>query len=84
MNSEQVLSLVRQILLAGGGFAVGKGWVDNETMIAVVGAILVLISSGWAFWERRDKAIVQAAAAKVPISDTAQKAVGIENPVKPS
>jgi hypothetical protein len=38
MNLEQVLSILRQILLFGGGFAVAKGWVDNATLTAVIGA----------------------------------------------
>lgn len=83
MNQEQVASIVRQILLAVGGFVVGKGWFDNETMIAVAGAISVLVGSVWAIWSRTDKNIVVSAATKVPVSETAQKAVGITEPVKP-
>lgn len=82
MNQEQIASIVRQILLAVGGFFVGKGYFDTETMVAIAGAISVLIGSVWAIWSRTDKNIVASAAAKVPVSDTAQKAVGIPEPIK--
>lgn len=84
MNMEQITSIVRQILLAAGGFAVGKGWVDNTTMIQIVGALSILIGSAWAIWSRTDKSIVASAAAKVPVSDTSQKSVGIAVPVSPA
>lgn len=83
MNKEIVASAVRQILLTVGGFVVGKGYLDNETMVALAGALSILIASAWAFWSRTDKSIVASAAEKVPVSDTAQKSVGIAEPVKP-
>lgn len=75
---------VRQILLAVGGFAVGKGWVDNETMIQIAGALSVLVGSVWALWSRTDKNIVASAASKVSVPATEQKSVGIVEPVKPA
>jgi hypothetical protein len=83
MNAEQITSIIRQILLAVGGFVVGKGWVDNETMLQIAGALSVIIGSVWALWSRTDKRIVKDAAARVPVSETAQKSVGISDPVKP-
>lgn len=84
MNKEQIASIVRQILLAVGGFVVGKGWIDNETMITIAGALSVVAGSVWALWSRTDKSIVTSAATKVPVSDTSQKAVGITEPVAPA
>jgi len=84
MNMEQIASIVRQILLAVGGFIVGKGWVDNETMIQIAGAISVLIGSAWALWSRTDKNIVASAAAKVPVPASSQEQAGITTPVKPA
>lgn len=81
MNSEQIASIVRQILLAVGGFVVGKGWVDNETMLAIAGALSVLIASIWALWSRTDKNIVASAAAKVSVPVASQKEVGIKDVV---
>lgn len=83
MNIQQVLSVVRQILLFVGGIAVGKGWVDNETMVQIVGALMALAGGAWAIYTRTDKAIVADAAAKVPVSETSQAKVGITDPVKP-
>lgn len=84
MNAEQIASIVRQILIAVGGFAVGGGWVDNETMIQIAGAASILIGSVWALWSRTTKNIVASAAAKVPVTPAAQRSVGITAPVEPA
>ncbi len=63
MNQEQVLSIVRQILLFGGGLIVSKGWIDNTTLITVVGALVTLIGSAWAIWSKRPTGLVASAAA---------------------
>lgn len=80
MNHEQILSLVRQILLFAGGFIVAKGWLDQETLIALVGAIIAAATSYFAFKSRTQKSLVKAAADIVPISPFDQKEVGIANP----
>ena len=49
---DQLWGIVRTLLLAGGGFAVSKGYIDNDTMIAVVGAIVVIASALWGFFHR--------------------------------
>lgn len=53
MNSAVVLSFVRQILTFGGGILVGNGYLDQATMTEVVGALAVLISTGWSFVTHR-------------------------------
>lgn len=47
MNKEQVLGVVRHVLTFGGGYVVAKGFLDEATMTAVVGAIITL---GGALW----------------------------------
>ena len=84
MNTDQITSIIRQILLAVGGFVVGKGWVDNDTMIQIAGAVSVIAGSVWAIWTRSTKNIVASAAAKVPVASTSQAQVGITEPIKPS
>lgn len=84
MNSDQITSIVRQILLALGGFVVGKGWVDNETMVTIAGALSIIIASVWALWTRTDKQIVASAAAKVSVPVASQTSVGIDKPLSPT
>lgn len=43
MNLSAILTALRYILAAAGGFIVSKGWLDAETLEQVIGAILVLI-----------------------------------------
>lgn len=50
MNSDQIWSLLRNVLVFAGGFVVSKGWIDNETLLAVVGSIGTLFTAGWAIY----------------------------------
>lgn len=85
MNQEMLTSLLRQVLLVIGGWLGLDGLTGDANMLqALAGALAVIIASVWALWSRTDKNIVASAAAKVPVSDKAQKAVGIEKPVEPA
>jgi hypothetical protein len=48
MNRDQVLSLIRNILMFAGGVAVSRGWIDNETMLEIVGAAATVGTAIWA------------------------------------
>lgn len=62
MNFEQVVSIVRQAMLFLGGYLVTKGWTDSATLQTVVGALITLISSGWAIYTRRNTGLISSAA----------------------
>lgn len=68
MTQEQVFSIIRQALLFFGGVAVTKGWVDTETMIALVGAAVTIGASAWALYERRAKGLINSTAALPNVS----------------
>jgi hypothetical protein len=63
MNSEQISSLIRSILLAVGGFFVGKGIVDTSTMETIVSALVTLGMASWGIFAKTDTAKVASAAA---------------------
>lgn len=63
MNAEQIASLLRTILQVGGGIAVSKGWTDESTATAVIGALVTLTVTAWGIYARRNTALVQSAAA---------------------
>lgn len=46
LNADQWYSLIRQILLAVGMLAVYKGWLNNDQLTEIVGAVTSIISSG--------------------------------------
>lgn len=64
MNFEQVMSIVRQIMLVIGGSLVTKGVIDSGTLQMIVGAVITLVSSGWAIYTRRTNGLIAAAAAQ--------------------
>lgn len=53
MNMDQVGGIIRTILAAGGGYLVSKGYLDNATMLSLVGAIVTIITAGWSVWAKR-------------------------------
>ena len=44
-NFAPYYSALRAILIAGGGFLVSKGYVDNSTLITIVGIIMTLVTA---------------------------------------
>lgn len=55
MTPEQIWGIIRTILAAGGGYIVAKGWVDNETLTAILGGLGTIFIAGWSFWSKRQK-----------------------------
>lgn len=53
MTSEQIAGILRTILAAGGGYLVSRGWLDNATMMAIVGALVTLATAGWSVWAKK-------------------------------
>lgn len=45
MNKEAIIGLIRHVLTFGGGFAIAKGWVDEPTLTAAVGAVVTLVGA---------------------------------------
>lgn len=84
MNTEQVGSLVRQLLFTlsgafGGVSLIGEDWVN-----LIISACVTLATGVWAIWTRSDKQIVVSAASKVDVPASAQREAGIEQPLKPT
>ncbi len=51
---SQVAGLVRHILTFGGGWLVAQGWVDEATMMELVGAAVTLFGLVWS-WNAPEK-----------------------------
>ena len=61
MNMEQIGGIIRTILAAGGGYLVSKGYLDNATMLSLVGAVVTLITGAWSVYAKRGVAATPAA-----------------------
>ncbi len=55
MNSEQVMSLIRNILQFGGGVLVSHGLITEPDMLTAVGAIAALASVAWSMIAHKKK-----------------------------
>jgi hypothetical protein len=47
----QITTLVRYVLTAFGGYALGKGLIDNDTLNLVTGFVTVAIPAAWGLWK---------------------------------
>lgn len=47
MNGEQIAGIVRAVVSAVGGYLVGKGLVDSETVVSVAGALATIAAAVW-------------------------------------
>jgi hypothetical protein len=53
MTAEQVAGIVRAIVAAIGGYLVGKGIADAETVAAVGGAVATIAAAVWSVLSKR-------------------------------
>jgi len=52
---DMFLGVVRAVLAAAGGWAVGKGYVDQETANQIGGALIVLGTAGWSVLSKKPR-----------------------------
>jgi hypothetical protein len=53
MTGEQIAGVVRAIVAAAGGYFVGQGLVDAETMMTVGGAVTTLVVAVWSIYSKK-------------------------------
>jgi hypothetical protein len=53
MTQDQVGGVVRALVAAAGGYFVGQGLVDAETMLTVGGAITTLVVAVWSIYSKK-------------------------------
>jgi hypothetical protein len=53
MTAEQVAGIVRAVIAAIGGYLVGKGFADAETIAAVGGAAATIAAAVWSVLAKR-------------------------------
>lgn len=47
MNQDSIWQILRYVILFGGGLAVGRGWITNEQLALIVGAIGSVFAVLW-------------------------------------
>jgi hypothetical protein len=53
MTHEQIGGIVRALVAAAGGYFVGQGLIDAETMMTVGGAVTTLVVAVWSIMSKR-------------------------------
>lgn len=60
--NEQLLSVIRTLLLAGGTSVATKYGLDQNLVPAIVGGLIALATAGEAIWAKRKQGLVNSAA----------------------
>ena len=55
MNKNEIYGVVRTVLAAIGGIAVGKGYIDSETAVALAGAFATIAAAVWSVKSKRNQ-----------------------------
>jgi hypothetical protein len=53
MTGDQIGGIVRALVAAAGGYAIGQGWADAQLVAAVGGAAATLSMAVWSFRSKR-------------------------------
>lgn len=53
MTSEQIAGVVRAVVAAVGGYFVGKGMIDGETVATIGGAVATIAAAVWSVWAKK-------------------------------
>ena len=53
--SPEIASALRTLLIAAGGFAIGKGWVDVAGLEIIAGGLVALAAGAWGVWAKRPR-----------------------------
>ena len=56
MTADQVGGIVRALVAAAGGYFVGQGLVDSETMLTLGGAFTTIVVAVWSIWSKKKAA----------------------------
>lgn len=51
-QKQALLSALRSVLIAAGGFVAGNGWLDQETVNELIGLAMVIIPAAWGVWHK--------------------------------
>jgi len=59
MSGDQIGGIVRALIAAIGGYAIGKGWADAELVATVGGAAATIAAGAWSYMAKRKVAAPQ-------------------------
>jgi glycerol-3-phosphate dehydrogenase len=58
MNADQIGGIVRALLAAASGWAVGHGYLDNNTALALSGAVVTIATAVWSFYTNKPGTVI--------------------------
>lgn len=63
MTQDQILAALRHVATLAGGFAVGRGWITDNQLLAIMGLLPGLIAAFYAFRSASPAAQIEKVAA---------------------
>ena len=59
-TSDQIGGIVRALLAAASGWAIGKGYIDGTTAATISGAIGTIVIAAWSYYSNSQTKLIQA------------------------
>jgi hypothetical protein len=53
LNGDQVGEIIRALLAAAGGWAIGKGYIDKSRATTITGALVTIVVAGWSYYTNK-------------------------------
>lgn len=75
---DQISGLVQRALMFAGGFAVAKGWISEQLMVQIVGALVGVFGVLWGVKSNTQTALVGSVAAMAADPSSPVKGVVVE------
>ena len=58
MNTDQITGILRAVLAAIGGWAIGKGYIDNGTATMLSGVAVTIGTALWSAWTNKPGTVI--------------------------
>jgi hypothetical protein len=68
MTQDQILAALRHVATLAGGYAVGRGWMTGDQMLAVLGLLPGLVAAWFAFRSASPAAQIEKVASNPDVS----------------
>ncbi len=66
LNADQVGGIIRALLAAAGGWAIGKRYVDSATATTITGALVTVAIAGWSYYTNKPGTVIPSTPPLVP------------------
>ncbi len=76
LTGDQIGGIVRSVLAAVGGWAIGKGYIDSATATTISGSAVTIVVAAWSYYTHRQATMIKS----INAADNGVKVVSESSP----